>query len=154
MCGLNIRYEEAGGTDFDDTTLNGLQMTCCDYQTGDAVTVYPGDGHYGDWNYWYVCSSQYYIPCGMLTRFEWGEHDDDTALNGIDVKCCHNRNWGDQEARELQQGDYGSWDMSWTMCNEGFYICGINFRLEGVLGAGIDDTAGNGIEMRCCQRDY
>ena len=49
----------------------------------------------------------------------------------------------------VEKGGWGSWQDS-VDCPDGYYVCGIQTRFEGSQG-NRDDTALNGIQMKCCK---
>jgi hypothetical protein len=55
-----------------------------------------------------------------------------------------------EEVEELRPGDgyWGSWG-AWATCPAGSYVCAAQVRIEGKQGGG-DDTAMNGIRLKCC----
>lgn len=74
----------------DDTALNALRIRCdyIDHSKPRDKDVANG-GKWGDWGPWSQTVRQKFI-CGMQARYEdrLGEWNDDTALNGINVKLC------------------------------------------------------------------
>jgi hypothetical protein len=49
--------------------------------------LHPGDGLWGDWYGWHTCPPGTYVGA-IRVRFEWDQGGgDDTAMNGIRVKC-------------------------------------------------------------------
>ena len=44
---------------------------------------------------------------------------------------------------------FGSWG-EWAQCSNGEYVCGIQQKVEPYQGGNSDDTAVNGVRIRCC----
>ena len=84
--GANFKVEgkQGGG---DDTAANGLMLVC---QTGGGYRT-SNEGGWGSWQGSKYCASGQHV-CGIQTRVEaaqGGDDDeDDTALNGVDLRCC------------------------------------------------------------------
>ena len=84
---MNARLEFMKGLG-DDTSLNGL-MVSCRYPNGsypNSLMIHPG--YWGAWKGWSKIASGYHV-CGTNVRYEnpkgrW----DDTALNGLALKLC------------------------------------------------------------------
>ena len=54
----------------------------------DSQVILPGDGYWGTWWGWTDCP-QYTYVCGARVRIEGDQGGgDDTAMNGIQLKCC------------------------------------------------------------------
>jgi hypothetical protein len=72
-----------------DTVLSGDVYVLGDVTAaGGGTTIHPMDGLWGDWYPWAYCP-QYTYVCGASARFEGYQGDsDDTAMNGIMLKCC------------------------------------------------------------------
>ena len=49
----------------------------------------------------------------------------------------------------VEAGGWGTWNDG-VDCPDGYYVCGMKTRFEGNQGGG-DDTALNGIQMKCCK---
>jgi hypothetical protein len=156
VCGLRDRFENAIGTGGDDTAMNGIRMKCCNRVPGGGNTVREisaGDGIWGSWKNFIDCPANFYA-CGLQTRFEpfqgTKKSEDDTALNGVRMRCCDRGTYSNQVGISIQEGAWGNWKPSYSMCPTGQVICGLESRFESDQGVNADDTAMNGIKMRCC----
>jgi len=84
--GADFKFErnQGGG---DDTAANGLELVCA--SGGSHMTS--NMGPWGSWKGYQYCNSGQRI-CGIQTRVERhqgsGRNEDDTALNGVDLRCC------------------------------------------------------------------
>lgn len=146
ICGMRIRFEDAlGGKD--DTAANGIRVQCCD---GRDVLV-NDDNPWGKWNEFASCPAGTAV-CGGQVRFEWDGGRDDTALNGIKLRCCNIQPPNDKMDEILvHPGIWGDW-RDWQFCPAGQFACGVRPRVESYQGHG-DDTGLNGIIFDCCQLD-
>ena len=95
-------------------------------------------GYWGNWGSWEYCDGGYAVSFSQKVEGKQGG-DDDTALNGICLKC--------NNGREIcsRVGGWGSWASS-AQCSAGF--TGADFKVEGKQGGG-DDTAANALELVC-----
>ena len=67
---------------------NGITQLKKDGWKKDTKMVTVENGTWCNWNGGVDCPDGYYV-CGMKTRFEGSQGvNDDTALNGIQMKCC------------------------------------------------------------------
>ena len=48
----------------------------------------------------------------------------------------------------IYSGLWGDWT-DWTVCPEGFYIAGVNLKIQSDLGSSGDDTGVNGVVLNC-----
>ncbi len=77
-------------------------------------------------------------------------NDDGTTKFYGSVKL-RNGDWrGGATDVSVEEGGWGTWKPDYIMCPEGSYVCGLQTRFEGSQGNG-DDTALNGIRMKCCK---
>ncbi len=132
--GFSNRVEgnQKGG---DDTAMNAIRMTCTN-----GRTLTPHGGLWGGWGHSARCPGGY---TGAQVRIERQQGDgDDTALNCVKLWCTSTNSWSNSNC-----GPWGDWHTGW--CDKGQKICGVNIRLEDSQRGG-DDTAMNGIELRCC----
>lgn len=82
--GANFKVEDQQGGG-DDTSANELLLEC---GTGLSNT-HAGGGGWGRWLGYKRCANNNQRICGIQTRIERFQGDgDDTALNGVDLKCC------------------------------------------------------------------
>lgn len=79
-----IRIEPRQGGDKDDTAANDVNFQCTD---GTELTA--GNGApWGTWNEYQSCPDDT-VVCGVEVRVESKQGDkDDTAMNGLRVRCC------------------------------------------------------------------
>ncbi|MCX4244783.1 M57 family metalloprotease [Paraliomyxa miuraensis] len=81
---MRIESSQGGGNE-DDTAANDVQFGCSQGETIHA----PGGQGWGSWNSWKQCPSGTAV-CGLRSRVESYQGDgDDTAMNGLDLKCCN-----------------------------------------------------------------
>ena len=71
-----------------------------------------------------------------------GELEDDTAANDVEFKCRNGEVISSTNGGKL--GDWGAWSPT---CSTGF--CGIQTKVELLLGADADDTALNDVRFMC-----
>jgi len=169
VCGLRVRYHDSIDRcpSCDQTAINGLAMKCCSASDdgADDERVLISKGHKGKWRSFTSCpdgaSGSKSSICGLSTKFDYGEYDyglaplDKTGLNGIGMVCCDHHDWYERRQETVEEGHAGKWDDGGsygTWCQQkDHWVCGIDFRLQAKQGPGADDTAGNGIKIRCCK---
>lgn len=89
---------------------------------------------------------------GMKARLEAVQNSgDDTALNGIILRERSFTDSNDEQDRTVENGLWGDWT-AWSIVPNDHYICGLEVRMEPVLGSGQDDTAMNGIRLYHCPK--
>jgi hypothetical protein len=97
------------------------------------------------------CGTDSYV-CGFNTRFlsDQGKLLEDSALNGIYIRCCNYRNRPSIITTNMlvEAGDFGSWKSSYVQCPTGYYAHGYKTRFQDRLGPD-DDTALNGLRVTC-----
>ena len=49
------------------------------------------------------------------------------------------------------EGSWGSYPANWAMCPAGSYVCGFMSKVEAAQTGTADDTAMNGVKLRCCK---
>eukprot|EP00727_Mastigamoeba_balamuthi_P003957 m51a1_g13559 hypothetical protein (401) ;mRNA; r:329-1994 len=122
-------------------------MACSDLDTGLPGLYRPHSsvGPWGTWDQPYSCPSGYYIVGFKVLNEQCCDSKDDTALNRIVVICRS----GDSQtySPELGKTSWGDWSQEYV-CPQGQVVTAIQTRLEARQGSG-DDTALNGIRMRC-----
>ena len=113
---------------------------------GYSSVVY--SGLWGDWKDWaYAPTGSFF--CGGQVRFEDSRGSkDDTAANGLKLISCDRDDWDTQSTILIYEGNWGSWK-DIVMCPSGSFIHGGRVRFEGAQGSSGDDTALNGLQIRC-----
>jgi len=108
------------------------------------------DGFWGNWGEMVVCPANYNV-CGIATRLERPQGGgDDTAMNGLAMRCCHSQYGSWTYDVMVGTGIWGDWS-GYVMCPRylsGARVIGVSGRLEPQQGGG-DDTAFNGIQVIC-----
>lgn len=134
----------------DDTALNSVKLVCAGPDPKGVVkpfgTISSHDGLWGNWSAPKTCGAGHYLTQARI-RLEapQGGKKDDTAANDTSFKCDDNS--------ELSAGNgtpWGTWT-SFAACPEHSAICGIAVKLEDHLLGDGDDTAMNGMRLRCCR---
>ena len=151
VCGMKSRWEEPQGSFGDDTALNSLELECCHMTNGQKSSVRISEGIEGVWDSYYSsCPSNQYV-CGMKVRNE-DSAADNTALNGVEVRCCDKQIWNKSANVMVKEGSFGKWKNLVTCPADYYYVCGLQMQIEPFQGhaAWEDDTAANGINMVCC----
>lgn len=114
------------------------------------------EGLWGGWGGIQGSNEGGFYPCAAQIRFEGslgGGTNDDTAANGLRVVYCHHTSWFVKtDAVTIDNGHWGHWsDLKW--CSANYYMDGAQVRFEDWQGSGIDgghdDTALNGLKIRC-----
>ena len=103
-------YSQKSG---DDTSLNGIELTCADGQVIHSVI-----GPWGTWGGRLTCRAGEFVKGAKIrdhTPQEWG---DDTAANGMKFECT------DGQILSPGNGWWGSWSAMKT-CPEGDVVYGI-----------------------------
>ncbi|KAG2497085.1 hypothetical protein HYH03_005079 [Edaphochlamys debaryana] len=193
LCGMAVRTEANQGSSNDDSALNGISMACCKYPSPSSpppppvkpppppVALREGsytngvlatEGHFGNWQQNFVmCTGAKggYLPVvGYAMRVEayQGTSKDDTALNGIKLKCQ------DGKIITVSEGIWGDWyprspagKTETFDCPSGQYVDAINVKLDERRGSGFstsifasdalgnDDVGAVGFELYCNKGD-
>jgi hypothetical protein len=146
-----MRVESPDG-DGDDTAANGLEMRFCDsvgsWYTQETKMIFIGN--WGNWRGWQMCPPGSYIT-SMNARVESHTVDDDTSLNGAQIRC-RNQNRDVTETSTVDPGYWGSWS-GWStephhpaLSEESdYFVNGAQMRYENALWENGDDTSANGI---------
>jgi len=128
------------------TIIIFFSVALCGVVNAKEVEIY--GGLWGGWKGWAGKTSGYYA-CGAELRFE-DPGGDDTAGNGLKLRFCDLKNWNSKKTTTVYSGKWGGWK-GMKMCPFGKYIGGARVRFEDRQGGG-DDTALNGLEIRCVDR--
>lgn len=111
VCSLDIQFVDDQGTGFtpgndppnDDFAMNGLKGECCNINShSERIDVQFEEGvgtpkPYGEYKGSQACDPGYYV-CGLQARMESDQgtdpvSGDDTAQNGLKMKCCNKHLW-------------------------------------------------------------
>lgn len=66
-------------------------------------------GEWGDWMGLASCTPGNYVT-SMRVKYEDNQRDgDDTALNGLEIRCRNPEDWYQEETREVYSGIWGDW---------------------------------------------
>lgn len=93
-----------------------------------------------------MCPQDQYIVGGMMRiQPDQGDDDDDTAANGLIIKCANVKDWRSEMWLTVDEGYYGDWlTPRWEHYR---VVCGARARVESPGG---DDTALNGLQFEMC----
>jgi len=142
-CGAEMRFEDPCG---DDTAANGLRFKYChlqDWSAQKTAAIY--NGIWGSWKGMQMCPFDYYVD-GAQVRFEDNQGSgDDTALNGLKIRCRHKSRPDKLHWATVYSGVWGSWKQAVSSIDK--YVKLANIRFEDALDDG-DDTAWNGLSLR------
>ena len=97
-CRAEIRFENSEGNG-DDSAANGLKLTFCglhEWRIQVVRQVYPGV--WGQWKGMQMCPYGMYIGQARV-RFEDADARDDSALNGLEIKCV-DKDWKEEDEEE------------------------------------------------------
>lgn len=154
VCGIQTKVEDnQGGGANDDTSLNTVRLICCNslpIGTQNPQTITSGEGPHGTWGYEQFCPLGTYAN-GYRMKQEPSQGkgvkhgDDDTTANGVEIICSDPA----KTALKSKEGGWGTWGTA-GYCPADQYICGMRTRVEPGQGGG-DDTALNGLEVKCCR---
>lgn len=118
-----------------------------------SVDIWLGD--WGEWqNSWQGYDRDGYFMCGAEVRYLTSQGSgDDTSAVGLRVTYCHIYNWDKQREAVVHSGftekrRFGGEWQGMKMCNENYYIDGMEVKYEDPQGSG-DDTAINGLKVHC-----
>ena len=98
-----------------------------------------------------MCPYNTYIT-GAQIRFE--DHvetfafGDNTAGNGLKIRCANPSSWGDSSWELVHPGFWGEWKPAVWEFNR--LVCGAKVRVQEVQGWWHDDTGINGLELYTC----
>ncbi|KAL4218210.1 Vitelline membrane outer layer protein 1 [Mactra antiquata] len=153
----------------DDTSLNGIRLTCSDetgHSTNNVFDPNPGtisseEGPFGSYGKVETCK-QWFNNTDYLTRFALQVEapqggGDDTAANFVKFECQPITGVDSQvNVTELVAspgaGYWGKWGEWSEPCPVNSAICGLMTKIETVQGDG-DDTALNDVVFYCCSKD-
>ena len=147
VCGGQSRYDTTKyGSDA--SGLNGLKFKFCSYTYTGPIYEPVSNGLFGDWLKT-VDAPDDFFGCGATLRVQSSQGDgDDTAANAIRLTYCNKFDWNTQLDANLNEGLYGEWKTK-VMCPKGQFMNGANIKLEKSQGIYSDDTAMNGLKIKC-----
>eukprot|EP00727_Mastigamoeba_balamuthi_P003517 m51a1_g13162 hypothetical protein (491) ;mRNA; r:59615-62286 len=143
--GMRTLSEESQGVG-DDTALNGVQLACSN-TSGQQLSVFRPHSSVGPWGTWdqtQLCPSGAFIA-GFKVQYESSSETETTGLNRIMFICRSAETV--TFSGELGKTSWGEWSQEY-LCPPGHAVSAIQTRLQPRQGRG-DDTALNGIRMRC-----
>jgi len=147
--GMRLLSESKQGKHKDDTAANGIQICCqkdlSDYNKKDDCDWIGSEGPWGDWQSPVFCPENTTI-IGFkqrIEKFQGGlKSQDDTALNGLMMKC------NDGTKKMVYEGNWGDWH-DWVECPVDWYVAGIMSKIESNQGPHKDDTTMNQLSLMC-----
>ncbi len=134
----------------DDSALNSICLVCND---DDATEICSKRGFWGKWGQSQVCSQGF-----ISAAFKWeaNQHaSDDTAGNDLAL-YCNDATETEFRVHGVSIPGWGNWENSqgaWRVkqhCWLFTRICGIQTRVEEKQGYSKDDSALNGVRLKCC----
>jgi hypothetical protein len=146
-CGMQLRDE--GGQWGDDTAINAIRIIYCSIANWDVTRdIQLNDGIWGDWEERVMCAKNTYIV-GAQAKVEepQGTGGDDTAFNGLKIKCKNPKVSSSSETVSLEYGGWGTW-RAWVEYSSS-YVCGGQVRFEEKIKG--DNTALNGLRLKFCK---
>lgn len=145
VCGMQSQGNAASGV------LSGLKVQCCSFDQAqedsvalaNEVLVSSGEGQ---WLLPKYCVQEAQHVCGLKTKY-----DSDSAITGIDMSCCGTSTGYIQETIKpakviVHDGPTGEWKASYTNCDYGNYVCGLQSRYFA------NDDQLQGLKVVCCKR--
>jgi len=181
MCGFSVKIEANQGTSGDDTAMNGIKLICCrmpwDTESLQPEYVAPvtqapavdpshgwdimethevATGTFGDWTA-HGCPKDHYATSLRLRAEADQGSEDDTSLNGIQMRCRHVQ--GKQDGKSVLGavggienyrtafGHWGDWGTP-VECPEGSFVIGLKVKDEAYVGSA-DNVALTGMSMAC-----
>ena len=125
----------------------GLRLVFCniaDWYDRKTVSVHPG--YWGGWGSVVMCPANQYITGGQMRIEGKQAGGDDTAANGLQIKCANPTTWSSDESWQLvSSGHWGDWRSEvWSQHQ---LVCAANVRVQSPGG---DDTALNGVRFQMC----
>ena len=145
----------AGG---DDTSMNGLRMTCVTPGSLDFFgTISSESAYWGSWSKPYSCRrasgyESFFTSFSLKVEPRRGNFRDDSAVNSIKFMCRPLDGQRDYvvEARGGPWGTYSGWS---GQCGLRSAICGVQTKVASPRGPG-DDTGLNDMRFFCCNDQY
>jgi len=143
--GFKLKVEPDQGDILDDSSLNGVQLSCFNRQDVFQNTASSTVGEQGDWKSEQFCGQQGAFINGARFRSKAPSVSlDETAGNNVDFKCTNG---------QTLSGDglyWGDWS-TWVTCPSGTAVCGIKTKVDPYGGTLKDDTGLNEILLDCCR---
>jgi hypothetical protein len=145
-CGMELRNQAYQG-DKDDTELNAIKLIFCSLTSwNDKIVEQLNKGLYGEWDT-FLCPQDTYVY-GISAKVVPSKGDgDDTAMNGISLKCKSPRSNSETSIVSKDLSSEGTWT---EMLKNDQFICGGQVRFDPTNRDQGDATALNGIRVKFC----
>jgi hypothetical protein len=155
-CGMRVRNHPDQGPDFDDSSVNAIDLVYCAFGTWSfQVNTLLNDGLVGDWKEPAMCSKNSYIHAiSLRIEPENSIEKDKTAVNGVKFKCLDSK--PDSKSVEViaESGNTGDWS-DYVEFNK--YVCGAQVRFDFTPLSNskeTDATAMSGLKAKFCDYEF
>lgn len=150
VCGAAIRLEGKQGLFGDDSSANGLKLMFCDINDWEIqrerLVV---NGWTGSWGNMAMCPRDSYVT-SMQIRFQSSGNSDDTAMNGLRLRCAKKE--GPIGSVLVENGHFGDWYDPSPKPPKGKFVVAVKAFLQDEQGNLGDDVALVSIEYRLSRR--
>jgi len=147
VVGFRLKTEEDQGWWNDDSAANNIHLRCRKPGSSRTTRVIGSKAKtWGDWSGYSHCEGLNNPVVGFQVRNE-SPGGDDTSINDVKMICKD----GSKTIKVSAKTSWGEWSDK-NVCQTGYAVVGIMTRFDqgGALGSvGYDDTALNGIKVRC-----
>lgn len=123
----------------DATALNAIELICSNPK---KKRLRSKQGPWGEWGNETYCSSGFVNGFKFKAEKDRGDFRDDTAANGIELKCSYG------QRIKSSEGKWGEWS-EYKFCLNNYYVCGIMTQVE---DENRDDTTLNNVILYCCEK--